>query len=79
MKLINATDKEFADISSEEYREYDFGDGTKIKLAAPLFLNVNDKSGGHRVLTTDGVSHYIPSGWKHLSWKAKQGKPHFVK
>ena len=77
MKLINGTDKVFSDISSEEYREYDFG-AKVIRLDAPVALNVSD-SGGHRVFTEDGMSHYIPAGWLHLSWKTKTGKPHFVK
>jgi hypothetical protein len=25
-------------------------------------------SGGHRIFSADGQSHYIPSGWIHLTW-----------
>jgi hypothetical protein len=77
MNLRNATGYTFTPISSEEYREYDFG-GYAVRLEAPLYLFVSE-SGGHRVLTADGLCHYIPAGWVHLSWKAKDGEPHFVK
>jgi len=63
----------FKDISSEEYRTYDFPDYS-ITIEKPLKLNVSS-SGGHRVLDFEGVSHYIPSGWRHLEWK---GSPPFV-
>lgn len=29
--------------------------------------------GGHRILDGDGKSHYIPAGWRHLSWRSKTG------
>jgi hypothetical protein len=63
----------FTDISSEEYRVYQF-DQVVIRIDLPLKLNVS-KSGGHRILDSGGVSHYIPAGWQRLSWK---GSPHFV-
>ena len=78
MKIINESGLEFNDISSEEYRIYEWGDGETIKIQKPTHLNVS-KSGGHRIFDDNGISHYIPSGWKHLSWKAFQGKPNFVK
>jgi hypothetical protein len=59
---------EFKDISSEDYREYRFGD-VVVRIDAPLRLNVSS-SGGHRILDSSGTSHYIPTGWQHLSWKA---------
>lgn len=77
MELINKTDRQFTDISSEEYREYEFGNSV-VRIEQPQFLNVSD-SGGHRVLDGAGISHYIPDGWIHLQWKAKSGSPHFVK
>lgn len=76
-ELRNNSDLEFSDISSEKWRQYDWGH-TTILIESPLSLNVSE-SGGHRVLAADGVSHYIPSGWIHLSWEAKDGAPHFVK
>lgn len=71
----NGTQFEFSDISSEEYREYDFGT-TKVRLVEPLKLHVS-ASGGHRVFTADGMSHYVPTGWLHLTWKVKPDAPHF--
>ena len=75
--LNNATDMKFSDISSEEYRTYKFPSGD-IHVKEPIALNVS-KSGGHRVLDANGISHYVPSGWIHICWKAKDGQPHFVK
>lgn len=77
MKTItNNPDLVFQDISDEQYREYEFKDKT-IRITLPLQLNVS-KSGGHRVLDFGGVSHYIPTGWLHLSWLVKEGRSEFA-
>lgn len=68
---------EFKSIESESYRVYRFANGSEVKIENPIKINVS-KTGGHRILDAQGVSHYIPSGWIHLSWKAKQGQPEFV-
>jgi len=78
MQLRNATEYEFTDISSEVCREYEFPGGHVVLIESPLFLSVAP-SGGHRVLDAAGMSHYVPTGWLHLSWVAKDGQPHFVK
>lgn len=65
----------FKSVENEQWREYDFGD-SKIRIDNPLCLDVS-ASGGHRVLAADGVSHYVPKGWKHLTWKVKEGEPAF--
>lgn len=78
VQLVNNTDLVFIDISSEVSRTYRFPNGEYVTLDNPLKLHVS-KSGGHRVFTADGNAHYIPSGWIHLCWKAKNGEPHFVK
>jgi len=65
------------DISSELYRVYEFSD-KKITIDEPLLLSVS-QSGGHRIFDTSGVSHYIPSGYRHLYWQVKDGQPNFVK
>lgn len=67
----------FSDISSEQYRVYEFCDKS-IRIENPLLLSVS-ASGGHRVWDAKGVSHYIPSGFRHIFWEAKEGQPHFVK
>jgi hypothetical protein len=70
-------DLKFNDISSESYRTYEWSDGYKLTIDKPVEFNVS-KSGGHRVLDSSGVSHYVPYGWKHLYWEVEAGKPHFV-
>lgn len=74
----NATDLEFTDISSEQWREYHFIGGEIVRIEGPLRLNVSE-SRGHRIFDAAGVSHYIPAGWIHLKWKGKDGAPNFVK
>jgi len=73
----NDSGLKFIDISSEAERTYQWGDGKKVVITNPLRLNVS-KSGGHRLFDENGTSHYISSGWIHLSWKVKEGQPNFV-
>lgn len=68
--------KDATDISSELYREYRFNNENTVRIENPLKLKVS--GGGHRVLDGQGISHYIPKGWFHLSWKARDGQPAFV-
>jgi len=68
---------EFKDLTDELYRVYDWLDGKTLIINNPVKLNVSS-SGGHRVLDDDNISHYIPSGWKHLYWKVKEGKKPFA-
>jgi len=75
----NTSPHTFQDVSSEAYREYQFAkDGrvVTLRIDAPLRLHVSS-SGGHRVFDAGGVSHYVPAGWHHLSWKVKDDAPHF--
>jgi len=78
MDFRNESGLEFADISSEQFREYQFKGGAVVRITSPLKLHVSD-SGGHRIFDERGESHYIPAKWIHLRWKAKEGAPHFVK
>jgi len=71
--LHNEGSYEFIDISSEKWRIYHFPSGETVKIRGD-WLSVSKS--GHRVLDSDGVSHFIPFGWTHLEWKAD---PHFVK
>jgi hypothetical protein len=78
IEFRNASKAEFSDLSSETYREYSFardGKTVKVRIDNPLKLAVSQN--GHRVFDAAGVSHYIPSGWHHLQWEVKEGKPHF--
>lgn len=77
MDFINKSDHVFTDISSEDYRVYEFS-GFTIEIDKPLWLSVSE-SGGHRIFDSAGFSHYIPTGWIHLAWRVKEGQPHFVK
>jgi hypothetical protein len=77
-EFINESELEFADISSEAWREYRFADGSTVRIDNPLKLNVSD-SGGHRIFDAQKRSHYIPVGWLHLCWEAKPGHANFVR
>lgn len=77
MEFQNESGLEFTDISSEMWRRYTFSGGDTVYLSEPLQLHVSDN--GHRIFTANGESHYIPLGWIHLQWRAKEGGPHFVK
>jgi len=73
----NEGGNEFINIDSELFRTYYFPKGDTVKILNPLKLCV--KENGHRVWDAQNVSHYIPSGWIHLEWKVKNGRPNFVK
>ena len=76
MNFVNSSDLEFKDVSAEEYREYLFPSGVRVRIETPLKLHVS-ASGGHRIFDALGVSHYIPAGWVHLHWRVKSGSPNF--
>lgn len=67
----------FTDISSEAFRQYHFPDGSRVEINYPTHLSVS-KSGGHRLFDRAGNSHYVPSGWIHLMWRARDGHANFV-
>ncbi len=75
-KIRNNSKMTFKDISKETSRTYHYP-GVKQTIESPSFLNVG-KNGGHRILDESGEAHYIPKGWIRLSWKTKEGKPHFI-
>lgn len=69
--ISKITDKlEWKDISSEKSRTYFFEASMEkaVTIIEPQLLNVNPKSGGHRIISKDGRSWYIPAGWIALSW-----------
>lgn len=76
--FYNDSGLEFADISSEAERVYNFGSKGFVKISNPLRLNVS-ASGGHRLFSADGKSHYVPAGWIELTWTIRDGAPNFVK
>jgi len=73
----NQSSNVFVDISSEQYRTYRFQSGDEVTIKQPTHLSVS--TSGHRLFDAEGISHYVPKGWIHLKWKAKDGQPHFVK
>lgn len=77
--MINGTDLSFNDITTERFREYQFPNGKTYRIEQPLAINVSS-TGGHRVFSADGVSHYVQpkEGWA-IKWKAHKGQPNFVK
>jgi hypothetical protein len=78
MNFINESGLEFTDISSEQFREYAFANDEILRIENPLKLHVSE-SGGHRIFDAQGNSFYVPKGWLHLRWQAKEGQPNFVK
>lgn len=78
--LNNKGSYTFFNVSTEQWREYTFikeGTERKVKIKDPIAVAVSKS--GHRVLDKEGVSHFVPAEWIELKWKAKTGKPHFVK
>ena len=66
-------DLEWKNIDHEIYRVYVFQNVdsiTNVKIHEPKLLNVS-KSGGHRILDSKDVAHYIPYGWIHLYWETR--------
>jgi hypothetical protein len=56
-------------IGTEEHRTYQFPDEQYVTIKFPIALAVAE-SGSHRRVVAGGLSHYIPSGFIHIEWKA---------
>ena len=67
---------EWKDISIETYREYRFPDNEIVYIDEPVKLSISDN--GHRIVDAAGVGHYIPKGWIHLAFGAKDGKDPYI-
>jgi len=81
IELRNKTNFDFIDISDEIYREYEFFQDNHtyyLKIKNPQFLAVS-KSGGHRVIDINETCFYITPKWHFITWKVKEGHPHFIK
>ena len=74
--FVNEGENDFIDIDTETKRTYYF-ENNSVVIENPLKLCV--KSNGHRVWDAQNISHYIPTGWYHLTWEVKEGKANFVK
>lgn len=58
------------DISSEEWREYDYG-GRVYRIERPVELFIGNTS--HRIVDSQGITHCCPAPGHHgcvLRWKA---------
>jgi hypothetical protein len=67
----------FKPLTDELFREYTFSEGHTLRIEAPQKLHVS-ASGGHYVLDSAGVSHYIrANSWRTLKWEARPGEPRF--
>ncbi len=73
-QITDNPELKFSNIDHELYRTYVFPNNTVV-INSPVALNVS-RSGGHRILDSAGISHYIPTGWCHLYWEVKD-KNHF--
>ena len=50
----------------EFWREYVFPGGDVVRIEEPMTLIISE--GGHRIVDSAGMSHYVPTGWVHLRW-----------
>lgn len=65
------------DISTEAYREYDFG-GRVYRIDHPVKLFMRPGGTTHRVLDSTGVVHCVPTVGERgcvLRWIGKEGSP----
>lgn len=66
------TNMQIRDLSSEEWREYEFG-GTCVRIEYPARLYLKDGSQFHRVVDIAGVTHCVPAPGQFgcvLRWKS---------
>ena len=67
------------DLTSEEFREYDFGDRV-YRINDPVKLYYREDGYIHRVLDSRGVVHCVPGpGGRDgcvLRWKTRANEPH---
>lgn len=66
---------DWKDISTEEWREYQFAKGELVRIEKPLGLKITHHPDGdsHRVEAADGHGHYVRSGWLAIRWHVKAG------
>jgi len=59
------------DISTELWREYDYGNGKVYRIEKPTKLFTKDGSSGHRILDASGITHWCPINlWCCIRWYA---------
>lgn len=68
---MSSANLETKDVTTEEYREYDFG-GRVYRINRPVSLFYRIGGSTHRVVDADGVAHCVPApgvGDCVLRWK----------
>lgn len=72
---VSSKKPEFVQINNEAWRQYDFPNGGRVVIEQPVKLNVkrSERGDSHRLIDAQGICHYIPAGWIHLSWRPKDG------
>lgn len=74
----NIGGREFIAINSESTRFYDYKDGHRTQIDAPVWLSTGGT--GHRIITANGMGHWVPlRGLEQISWIPKEGEPAFVR
>jgi hypothetical protein len=68
------------DISTEEYRIYQYSEGRTFRIDDPAELHVitDERGATHRVIDKGGMTHRPERGWLGISWKPRAGAPAFV-
>lgn len=74
-EFINTGSYEFHDIEGEIERTYTWPDGGRIVVTGVRKLAVS--ANGHRLWCDDGSCHYVPVGWRAISWRTEEGAPDF--
>lgn len=65
------------DVSSEDFREYIYGNGGKFRINRPVTLYVL-ANGSHRVVAENGLTYRPERGYVGISWLPKKGEKPFV-
>jgi hypothetical protein len=62
------------DISVEQFREYVYPNGDKLRITGPkeLYIMAN---GSHRVVDASGLTHRPTPGYLGIAWKQSDGRP----
>ncbi|AIK68465.1 hypothetical protein P10VF_252 [Rhizobium phage vB_RleM_P10VF] len=66
---------DFSSLESEACRVYTFDDDFDFIIESPIALHIRE-SGAHTVIDSHGIVHYVPTGWRVLSWDPKPGEDH---
>lgn len=77
-KVVRIGEKDITgiDISSEQFREYVYGDGRIFRVERPSMLFI--VGGTHRVVDVYGVTHRPERSYAGIRWQARPGQPVFV-